>query len=558
MRLALAIIVALLPGLAGAAGPESPANQQAPSAGPAQDTTFAVFLQGVPAGSERIAVAKREDGGWTITSSGRVLPPLDMSLRRAEVRYDAAWRPLGLTVEGLIGNRPVDVSTEVEGGTAHNSFLQAGQRFETTAPIGDEAVLLTNSVFGPYAALAVRLAGAATGDVVRAFVAPRGEIDVTVDGVGEERLQTAKRSFLVRRIRVTFANPQEPLAGEIWVEPDGKLARLTLGGALDVVREDVAVVSARQQTFVREGDEDVRIPATGFSLAATLSRPRVAEGQRPAARLPAIILVPGSGPIDRDAVVAGIPVFGQLASDLADAGFLVVRYDKRGIGQSGGRAESATLSDYAEDVRSIVRFLRRRKDVDNRRLFVVGHSEGAWIGLLAASREKHIARVALLAGAGTPGAELVLEQQRRVLDQLSISEAEKAERIDLQQRINAAVAGRGSWEGIPNGVRQQADTPWFQSFLTFEPAKAMLRVRQPILVVQGSLDTQVLTHHAEKLEAQARARKRNTGVEVVRLEGVNHLFVPAGTGEVAEYPTLETRRVTPQLAERVAAWLAGR
>ena len=62
------------------------------------------------------------------------------------------------------------------------------------------------------------------------------------------------------------------------------------------------------------------------------------------------MLVAGSGPVDRDETVAGIPIFGQLASALADAGYLVVRYDKRGVGQSGGRPESATLSDYAEDV----------------------------------------------------------------------------------------------------------------------------------------------------------------------------------------------------------------
>lgn len=177
---------------------------------------------------------------------------------------------------------------------------------------------------------------------------------------------------------------------------------------------------------------------------------------------------------------------------------------------------------------------------------------------MAASREKHIARIVLLAGGGTPGAELVLEQQRRVLDRLSISEAEKAERIDLQQRINAAVAGRGSWEAIPDGVRRQADTPWFQSFLAFEPAKVMARVRQPVLVVQGSLDRQVPAHHAEKLEALARARKKNAGVEVVLLDGVNHLFVPVKAGEGAESSDLAEARITPQLAERVAGWLAGR
>ena len=67
-----------------------------------------------------------------------------------------------------------------------------------------------------------------------------------------------------------------------------------------------------------------------------------------------------------------------------------MRYDKRGYGQSGGRAESATIQDYAEDVRAVVRWLLQRKDVDPKRIAVVGHSEGAWVALLAASRERRI------------------------------------------------------------------------------------------------------------------------------------------------------------------------
>ena len=101
--------------------------------------------------------------------------------------------------------------------------------------------------------------------------------------------------------------------------------------------------------------------------------------------LPAIVLVAGSGPSDRDETVAGIPIFGQLAGALADAGFLAVRYDKRGVGQSGGRPESATLADYAEDLRAVVRFTSDRKDVDRRRVAIVGHGEGGMLGLLTAA-----------------------------------------------------------------------------------------------------------------------------------------------------------------------------
>ena len=87
---------------------------------------------------------------------------------------------------------------------------------------------------------------------------------------------------------------------------------------------------------------------------------------------PALVLVGGSGPTDRDETVAGIPIFAELARALADAGYMVVRYDKRGVGQSGGRAESATLADYAEDLRAVLKYVSERKDVDRRRLAVAG------------------------------------------------------------------------------------------------------------------------------------------------------------------------------------------
>ena len=137
--------------------------------------------------------------------------------------------------------------------------------------------------------------------------------------------------------------------------------------------------------------------------------------------MPAVILLAGPGAADRDGIVAGIPTLGQLAGAIADAGFLAVRYDKRGYGQSGGRAESATLSDYADDARSVFTWLRNRRDVDPDRIAVLGHSEGAWVALLAASRERRIAGVVAIAAPSSTGAELVLEQQRYVLDQSKAS-----------------------------------------------------------------------------------------------------------------------------------------
>jgi hypothetical protein len=267
------------------------------------------------------------------------------------------------------------------------------------------------------------------------------------------------------------------------------------------------------------------------------------------------LLVPGSGAVDRDQVVAGIPVFAQLAGALAERGFMVVRFDKRGIGQSGGRTETVTLQDYADDVGAIVKWLARRDDVDTRRLTVAGHSEGGVVAMLAAAREKKIGSVVLIATPGSAGGDLILEQQRHQLDLMKLADPERQRKIDLQQKVHAAVITEKGWEGIPPEVRRQADTAWFRSLLQFDPARLVPRLKQPILIVQGELDTQVPPHHAERLAELARKRKNAPRVEIVRLPGVNHLLVKATTGEVQEYPLLADKQITPDAAAAIDEWL---
>src|SRR5690606_16448227 len=102
---------------------------------------------------------------------------------------------------------------------------------------------------------------------------------------------------------------------------------------------------------------------------------------------------------------------------------------------------------------------------------------------------------------------------------------------------------------------QVADTEWFRSLLQYDPADVMEDVRQPILIIQGALDKQVFPHHADKLARMARERKRGGEAEVALLPGVNHLLVPATTGEVAEYPTLKVKTIAPEIAARIEAFL---
>jgi pimeloyl-ACP methyl ester carboxylesterase len=268
-----------------------------------------------------------------------------------------------------------------------------------------------------------------------------------------------------------------------------------------------------------------------------------------------VVLVGGSGPTDRDETVYGIPIFGQLAALLADAGYIVLRYDKRGVGQSGGRPEAATLTDYTEDLRAVLKTLSERKDVDNKKIAVVGHSEGGAISMLAAAKDNRIAALALVASLGITGAELNLAQVNHALERSTRSDAEKQSTVNLQKQIQAAVLTGKGWETIPPGLRKQADVPWFQSFLAFDPAKPMAGTRQPILIVQGLLDTQVAPSNADRLEQLAQGRKKGAKVEVAKIPGVNHLLVPATTGEVDEYASLSEETVSPAVAEAIVGWL---
>ena len=339
----------------------------------------------------------------------------------------------------------------------------------------------------------------------------------------------------------------------MWTDENSRLLRFRVPAqGLEVARDDVASVSSRVEQMSRPSDEQIRIPAAGFTLVGTISRPTAAAP----ARWPVVVLVAGSGLMDRDEMVANVPIFAQLANTLADAGFVVVRYDKRGVGQSGGRGESANLSDYADDVRSVLKFLEKRRDVDLKRVALVGYSEGGFVSLIAATEDrKQIAAVALLATPGTTGAELTLEQQQHALGSIDMPDGDKLQRMDLQRRIQAAVVSGSGWEEIPPAYKRQADTAWFRSFLVFDPVKPLKKLEQPVLILHGDRDRQVTARHAQLLMNAATSRKKDPGSKLVTAEGINHLLAPAVTGEVDEYPVLQDKQVSQKVTEPLISWL---
>ena len=541
------VALALTVSLAGSARAQSgPAGVQ---------SEFTVFYQGSAVGVEQVTVTRTADG-FMIFGSERIGPPLGIITHRAQARYTADWKPIEVVVEGTVREQQAALRTTVSGTTATTQHMEGGAPVQRTDQIAADAVLLPNMFFGAYEALAARLTGTKVGDRLSAFMPPQTTATLTVTNVTEDRVRTQSALLQFRRYELDVISAKGSARLEVWADAAGRMLRLTvLDQAFDVVRTDVASITSRREQAARPNDQPVTVPAYGFSLMGTLSQPAVKP--TPAFRFPAVVLIGGSEPTDREESSGGVPVFGQLASAIADAGFIVVRYDKRGVGQSGGRADTANLTDYADDALAVVEFLKRRKDVDPARIAVLGYGEGGAVASVAASRSGNIAALVLLAAPGVPGGALALEQQAHLLERMNAPEAERNAKIQLQEKLHLALITGTGLDSLPADLRKRADTPWFRSFLVYDPAKVLKGVDQPILIVHGELDREILPANADKLAVVAKARKGRAGeaVKLVKLPGLNHLLVPATTGERDEYGKLPDRNVSPDATAAIGGWL---
>ncbi len=313
---------------------------------------------------------------------------------------------------------------------------------------------------------------------------------------------------------------------------------------------------AEEVTFENEEDS--------IGLAGTLTRP---SGTGP---FPAVVLISGSGPQDRDESVFGHKPFLVLADHLTREGFAVLRFDDRGVGGSTGDFATATTLDFVRDVEAGVRFLRSRPDVGSKPLGLIGHSEGGIIAPLAA-HEGLVDFVVLIAPPGVNGSEVILSQTVAILKGSGATEEEVAEAQALQERVLDIASGPlpidrkrsellSILQGVPGaspetveGQVEQMLSPWMQFFLIHDPVPALTGLRVPVLAILGERDVQVLVDvNLEPLESALKASQARYEVRV--LEGLNHLMQEAETGQVTEYVRIE-QTMSPKALDVIADWM---
>ena len=336
--------------------------------------------------------------------------------------------------------------------------------------------------------------------------------------------------------------------------------------ALKAKRPQLEAIAARVPAYAST-EVAFTNPAGGHSLAGTLTLP---QGRGP---FPAVVLVHGSGPIDRDETLFDHKLFLVLADHLSRQGIAVLRYDKRGIGKSGGVYKNATTQDFARDAEAAVSFLRTRPEVDAARIGMIGHSEGGLIAPMVAARDPHLAFVVMLAGPGVRGELLMVEQIALAAKARGVPDEMVDQERALNRALFAAIVAEPQLDAagdtarrmmidaerkgiLPPGTaepRAKAFTsPWFHAFLRHEPGPALRSLRQPILVLNGERDLQVPA--GMTLGAIRSALKDNPRAVVKELPALNHLLQTARTGAGSEYAEIE-ETMAPLALDTVSDWI---
>lgn len=302
--------------------------------------------------------------------------------------------------------------------------------------------------------------------------------------------------------------------------------------------------------------------ADGVTLAATLTIPDTPKGQ-----LPAVVMVTGSGPQNRDEEMFDHRPFAVIADYLTRNGIASLRYDDRGTAASGGTFATADIDTFRADALAAFNFLRSAGNFGP--VGIIGHSEGGTLALMLAADSVPGFAISL-AGAAVKGKDLILEQNRLSCVKMGLSHSQTADVLTLlDDAFDYLIAGNDphTYNSDDALARRHLDIPapilaslkrnlasssgsYFPKLLGTDPSQWLHRITCPVLAVNGSLDSQVLSG-----PNLAIIRECVPSATVKEYPGLNHLLQHASTGDVAEYSDI-TETISPQVLADVVAFIS--
>jgi pimeloyl-ACP methyl ester carboxylesterase len=288
--------------------------------------------------------------------------------------------------------------------------------------------------------------------------------------------------------------------------------------------------------------------------------------------LPAIIIVSGSGQQDRDGTMGGVKIFVQLANYLNAQGYAVLRTDDRGLGATSGKYEEATTQHFADDALAAFNFLKQRKEINPKKIGMMGHSEGGMAIAIAAAKEPKVAFLISLSGLATNGLEALIQQNRDIVEASTLPDYDKKRSNDINERMFATAykyADSGNMEQKLNNVYNSwkanddiyfktlkiefdhfrfpvysyvnfATKPWYRYFIRYDAQKTLSKIKVPVLAINGDKDLMVAGR--KNLDNWSKYVKGggNSNVETHLIPNVNHLLIPCTTCGPAEVPDIKS------------------
>jgi hypothetical protein len=298
-------------------------------------------------------------------------------------------------------------------------------------------------------------------------------------------------------------------------------------------------------------DEDVTFGDKDWLLPGSISVPLRSD------HMPAVVLVHGSGPNDRDETVASVKPFRDLAWGLASRGIVVLRYEKRTKEHSQKIAkviDKLTVKEETiDDALAAVQWLKTNKHVDSTRIFVLGHSLGGMLIPRIAQQDPTSAGFIVMAGAARPLEDIILEQSHFLLSLKPEphSEADKKSMEEIEANVAKVKDPNLSSDAKASGLPQNWPPSYWLDLRGYKPAEMAKAINKPLLILQAEKDYQV-TEADYALWQEALAGKSNVTFKLY--PGLSHPFTQSlGTPSPADYNTAQN--VSATVIEDIADWV---
>ena len=335
----------------------------------------------------------------------------------------------------------------------------------------------------------------------------------------------------------------------------------------------IAAFSQKEERIVFNGSDTLH-------YGATLTLPKGVK------KAPAVVIMSGTNPQDRDGTMAGHKVFKEIADYLTAHGMAVLRMDDRGVGETNGNYAEATTADFADDCLAAVAYLKSRTDINKKKIGAIGHSEGGAVISIAASKSKDIHYLISLAGLMTDGLSSLIKQNYDIVHTSPIPEHDMKRYDEINDimfhkvydhaEADSATLAKILWDAYNEWkvkddayfktlnvefdhfrfpiymYTMQATTPWYRFFIRYNPVDYLCNVKVPVLAINGTKD--IMVNCEQNLSNVKRYLAHNKNVTTISINNVNHLLLPCKKGTQEEYKEIKDP-VSEEALKTIVNWL---